>query len=83
MNNKSSVAYLLKAGRSAAELFSTVHGLCVRHLSCGQAVFTARTLKSTVCRKYLEVIASDNYDGFTIVAEGAGKLPFTPIIQFE
>ena len=54
----------------------------MRHLPCGQAVFTARTLKSTVCRKYLEVIASDNYDGFTIVAEGAGKLPFTPIIQF-
>ena len=78
MNNKSSVAYLLKASRSAAELFSTVHGLRVRHLPCGQAVFAARTLKSTVRRKYLEVIAPDHYDDFTIVAEDAGKLPSIP-----
>ena len=66
------------AGRLAAELFSNVHGLCVRHLPCGQAVFTARTLKSTVRRKHLEVIAPDHYDDFTIVADAAGKLPSIP-----
>ena len=40
--------------------------------------FTVRTLKSTVRRKYLEVIAPDHYDDFTIVAEDAGKLPSIP-----